>query len=145
MGWTKAANAALMTPALATLLAGGIIRPRRELGRYEAEPVFRWPPHSPLVMPSLRDLPRSWHEAWLDTEHRRGVADVIVPVIGAWPVMCDDRHEWLLQTPLGTRPKTTTCTRRSGHTGRHAATTLHARHAATGPVHRVVAVWEYSS
>lgn len=92
-----------------------------------------------------RDVPRTWHEAWLDTADARGRVDVIVPAIGAWPTMCDDRHPWLLQTQRGTRPKTTTCTRRSGHTGRHSATTLHARHAATGPVHRVVAVWEYPS
>lgn len=142
MGWTQVADTPLMTPALAALLAGGIIQPRRTLGRYEAEPVFRWPPSSPLVMPADKDLPRSWHEAWLDTDHRRGVVDVIVPVIGAWPTMCDDRHPWLLQTVRGTRSKTTTCTRPSGHSGRHVATDWHARHAVDGPVHRVVAVWQ---
>lgn len=94
-----------------------------------------------LVRPATAtrpDVPRSWHEAWLDTADTHGRSDVFVHVIGRWPAMCDDRHEWLLQTPLGTRYKTTSCTRRNGHKGRHAAVARRSRRG-----YRVVAVWEY--
>lgn len=79
------------------------------------------------------DVPRSWHEAWLENVAPGRFSDVPDLTTGRWPTACDDRHVWTLATVQGTREVTTVCTRRAHHTGRHAA----------GAFARTIAVWEY--
>ena len=78
------------------------------------------------------DVPHSWHEAWLETDHTVRCSDVPDLTTGRWPKACDTRHAWTLVTACGTRDVTTVCTRRASHTGRHAA----------GAFGRVIAVWQ---
>ncbi len=88
-----------------------------------------------LVRPATAtrpDVPRSWHEAWLENATPARFSDVPDLTTGRWPTACDNRHPWTLATVQGTREVTTVCTRRAHHTGRHAA----------GAFGRVIAVWQ---
>lgn len=89
-----------------------------------------------------RVIPRSWHEAWLDTTDAPGRSDVPDFTAGRFPTSCDDRHEWHLSTAQGTRDTTTWCTRPAFHTGRHAQGSL-TRVNGSPSRDRVIAVWQY--
>lgn len=83
----------------------------------------------PVVLHRLTNRPESnvrrWHQSWC----RPGAQNVPDYTGGKWLSQCDTRQGFALP---GRGYALVTCTRRSGHTGRHAA----------GYKHIIVAVWE---